>query len=195
MARLFAALTLPEDLRSRLAGMQGGIEGARWVPAENMHITLSFVGEVPEASVGDIVDALDGVRGTGFPVTVSGAGRFGTGDRARALWFGVDKSDGILSLHAKIEQALARAGFPPEGRKYTPHVTAARFRSGRGTAGPPASRVLHWLEAHDGFFALPFDARDFVLFESHLGRNGPVYTPVAEFPLAPMYAPADASGT
>lgn len=198
MTRLFTALTLPDELRARLAAMQGGIDGARWVTAENMHITLRFIGEVPEAAVPDIVDALDRVHGSPLAVTVSGAGRFGTGDRARSLWFGVEKSDAIGALRARIDQALIRAGLPPEGRKYTPHVTAARFggarRGRRQSGGPPATRVLHWLEAHDGFFALPFEAREFVLFESHLGRGGPVYSPLADFPLSPVPAPAGLSG-
>lgn len=197
MARLFVALNLPDALRTRLAGMQGGIAGARWSPAENMHITLRFVGEVAETEVGDIVDALADVRRPSFAVTVSGAGRFATGDRTRALWFGVEKSAEIAALHAGIDRALIRAGLAPEGRKFTPHVTVARFGGGRGrrAAGPPETRVLHWLEAHDGFFAPPFEAREFVLYESRIGRNGPVYIPVAEFPLLSIPEPVDVSDT
>jgi len=190
MIRLFTALPLPEDLRTRLAAMQGGIDTARWVPAENMHITLRFIGAVPEAATGDIVEALGDVRAPGFPVTVSGAGRFASGDKTRAIWAGVERTPEIVSLHAKIDQALIRAGLAPEGRKYAPHVTIARFgsggrRGGRGrrAGGPSNTRVLHWLEAHGGFFALPFEAHEFVLYESRLGRKGPVYTPVADFRL------------
>lgn len=196
MARLFVALNLPEDLRSRLAGLRGGIDGARWVPPENMHITLRFIGDIPEAATGDIVDALGDVRSPSLAVSVTGAGRFGSGDRARTLWVGVEKTDRIAALHAKIDHALIRAGLPPEGRKYSPHVTVARFANGgRGKrgAGPSHTRVMHWLEAHGGFFALPFEAREFVLYESRLGRNGPVYTPVAEFPLLAVPEPVDVS--
>lgn len=189
MIRLFAALPLPEDLRTRVAGMQGGIDGARWVPAENMHITLRFIGEVTGAATGDIVEALADVRCPGFPVSVSGAGRFGTGAKTRSIWLGVERTPEIVGLHAKIDQALIRTGLAPEGRKYSPHVTLARFGGGRNggrrnRAGrPPDTRVLHWLEAHGGFFAPPFTAQAFVLYESHLGRKGPTYVPVAEFPL------------
>lgn len=198
MARLFVALNLPEDLRSRLAGMHGGIDGARWVPPENMHITLRFIGEAPEAKIADIAEALDDVRSPSPAVTLSGVGRFGSGERARALWVGVDKTNGLAALHTRIDHALIRAGLPPEGRKYTPHVTVARFGSGgRGKrgGGPPHTRVMHWLEANGGFFALPFDAWEFVLYESHLGRKGPVYVPVAEFPLAPVPEPNDVAET
>jgi RNA 2',3'-cyclic 3'-phosphodiesterase len=195
MARLFVALNLPEDLRSRLAGLHGGIDGARWVPPENMHITLRFIGDIPEASTGDIVEALADIRSPAIPVTVSGAGRFGSGDRARTLWVGVEKTTEIAALHSKIDQALIRAGLAPEGRKYMPHVTVARFGGGRGRRGngPAHTRVMHWLEAHGGFFALPFAALEFVLYESHLGRKGPVYTPIAAFPLLSVPGPVDAS--
>jgi len=186
MNRLFAALPLPEDLAVRIAGTQGGIDGARWVPAENMHITLRFIGEVSGADTDDIVDALHGLQAPSFPVTVSGAGRFGTGERTRAIWMGVDRTAEIVALHNKIDQALIRIGHAPEGRKYTPHVTVARFsgRVGQRRGGPPNTRVLHWLEAQGGFFAPPFEAREFVLYESHLGRTGPVYVPVASIPLS-----------
>ncbi|MDA0662460.1 MAG: RNA 2',3'-cyclic phosphodiesterase [Proteobacteria bacterium] len=196
MIRLFAALALPDDLRARLAGMQGRIDGARWVAPENMHITLRFIGEVSEAVAGDIVEALEDLRCPGFPVTLTGAGRFGSGDRTRAIWVGVERTPEIVGLHARIDRALIRIGLAPEGRKYIPHMTLARFGGGgsRGSGGRnggrgrradglPDRRVLQWLEAHGGFFALPFEARAFVLYESHLGRNGPHYAPVAEFPL------------
>tara|TARA_R110002126_G_scaffold9868_9_gene44354 strand:- start:176 stop:766 length:591 start_codon:yes stop_codon:yes gene_type:complete len=194
MRRLFAALALPEDLRLRLAGLQGGIEGARWVAPENLHITLRFIGEVPDDRTGDIVEALDGVGGRPFPINVSGAGRFASGDRARSLWAGVERNPEIVALHTGIDRALIRIGLAPEGRKYTPHITLARFggggrnggrNSGGGRrGGPSATRMLYWLEAHGGFFAPPFEAREFVLYESRLGRHGPAYMPVADFPLS-----------
>jgi 2'-5' RNA ligase len=185
MNRLFAVIPLPEDLRTRIAGMQGGIDGARWVAAENMHITLRFIGEVSGADTDDIVEALHDLQCPSFPVTVSGAGRFGTGERTRAIWMGVDRTPEIVALHSKIDQALIRIGHDPEGRKYAPHVTVARFSGsvGQRRGGPPNTRVRHWLESHSGFFALPFETQEFVLYESHLGRNGAIYAPVAAFPL------------
>lgn len=188
MIRLFTALGLPDDLRTRLTTLQAGIDGARWVAPENLHITLRFIGEVAEDRAHDIVAALDRIHSPAFSVTVSGAGRFGSRDRTRALWAGVARSDALAALHEKIDRALINTGLPPEGRKYTPHVTLARFGGGHGggqggrrDAG--AGRVLQWLEAQGGFFAMPFEAREFVLYESHLGRKGAVYMPVATFPL------------
>ncbi len=188
MIRLFTALGLPDDLRRRLTALQGGIDGARWVAPHNLHITLRFIGEVPEDRARDIAAALDGIRTGAFPVTVSGAGRFGNESRTRALWAGVERSDALVALHEKIDRALIGTGLPPEGRKYTPHVTLAWFSAGPGggrNRGRDASagRILRWLEAQGGFFAVPFEAREFILYESHLGRNGADYLPLESFPL------------
>ena len=178
MIRLFVALPIPDKLRARIAGLQGGIDGARWVAPENLHITLRFIGEVPEDRVEDIVGALDRVTPPPFPVEPGDTGRFGTKDKARSIWVGVRKSPEIEALYQSIDNALVRAGFEPEGRKYTPPITVARLRGARG------GRVASWLEATGGFFATPFEAHAFVLYESRMGRGGPVYDPVAEFPLS-----------
>ncbi|MGB0631035.1 MAG: RNA 2',3'-cyclic phosphodiesterase [Alphaproteobacteria bacterium] len=178
MIRLFTALSLPEDLRPRLAALGGGIDGARWVAADNLHITLRFIGEVSEPVADDIVHALDRVRRAPLSVSLSGAGHFASRGRTRAVWIGVEKSPDLSALRDRIAQALIRIGLPPEGRKYTPHVTIGRLRDAR------PNRVLSWLEANGAFFAPPFEVRQFVLYESRLGRNGPAYTPVAEYPLS-----------
>lgn len=186
MIRLFTALGLPDDLRSRLTALQAGIDTARWVAPHNLHITLRYIGEVAEDRAHDIVAALDNIRTGAFPVTVTGAGRFGSSDRTRALWAGVERTEALAALHEKIDRALINIGLPPEGRKYTPHVTLARFGSGNGggrdrSRDASAGRVLQWLEAQDGFFAMPFEAHEFVLYESHLGRKGADYAPIETF--------------
>lgn len=184
MIRLFTALGLPDDLRRRLTALQGGVDNARWVAPHNLHITLRFIGEVSEDRAHDIVAALDRIRTGAFPVTVAGAGRFGSGGRTRSLWAGVERSEALDALHEKIDRALINTGLAPEGRKYTPHVTLARFGGGRERGrDASAGRVLQWLEAQGGFFAMPFEAREFVLYESHLGRKGADYVPLASFPL------------
>lgn len=178
MIRLFTALALPDDLRARIAGMEAGIDGARWVPAENLHITLRFIGEVPEDRVDDIVAALDDVRGRAVTVSPGSAGHFGSGRKLRSIWVGIAPSPELATLHDKIDHALVRCGLPPEGRKYAPHITVARL------GGARTNHVLKWLEANGDFFAVPFEAHGFVLYESRPGSGGPAYLPLAEFPLS-----------
>lgn len=178
MIRLFAGLPLPDDLCRRLVSLQAGIEGARWVPADNLHLTLRFIGEVAEDRMDDICAALNSVKPETFQITPDGAGRFGTGDRTRAVWVGVSRSPALEALHQRIDTALVRAGFEPEGRKYTPHITVGRLSRAR------PQHVLGWLEANGAFYFSAFEVNRFALYESHLGRNGPVYGQLTTFALA-----------
>lgn len=177
MIRLFVAIGLPEEQRMRLASLVGGIDGARWVAEENYHVTLQFIGEVTEDTAPELIDTLDRVVSPGFDLTLEGTGHFGTGRQVRSLWAGVRRSDALDELHASVARALLQAGIEPEGRRFTPHVTLARLK------GIGQSRVLPWLESTGGFLGVPFRVDRFTLFESRLGRAGPVYTPVAEFPI------------
>ncbi len=174
MIRLFVALSLPEDLCVRIASLGGGIEGARWVAPENLHVTLRFIGDVQESVGEDLVAALDSVRAGPFPVTLSGTGHFGSGRKVHSLWVGVEKSPALEALHDRIDRAVVGAGLPPDARKYAPHVTVARLRGAR------TGRILDWLTDQGAFLAPPFEARAFTLFESRQGH----YLPLADFPLS-----------
>lgn len=85
MIRLFVAIPLPPDLARSLAALGGGIQGATWVEAGNLHLTLRFIGEVDEGMACDIDEALAGLRAPAVAIQVAGMGQFGEGDRAPAL--------------------------------------------------------------------------------------------------------------
>ena len=103
MIRLFVALGLPDTLRGELAAMCGGIPGARWVPEENLHLTLRFIGEVPGWQAQEVDEALAGIRAPGFDLTLRGVGTFGKNGRMASLWVGVEKFEPLLFLQAKVE--------------------------------------------------------------------------------------------
>lgn len=177
MIRLFVGLEIPEEIRRRMALLARGVDIARWIPEENIHVTLRFIGEVPEDHAEDLAAALKAVRAAPFALTLSGAGHFESRGRVRALWLGIDRNEELNTLYDKVESALVRTGQPPERRKFKPHVTLARLRDAR------ASAVSGWLAANTMFKAVPFTVDRFVLFSSHLGRNGSIYTPEVVFPL------------
>lgn len=177
MIRLFVALPLPEDVRDRLARLASGLPGARWVPPENYHVTLRFIGEVPEDTAHDVDAALDMVSASPFPVTLDGMGTFGSGHRMRTLWAGVAPSEPLRHLRDKVESALVRAGLPPEERKFTPHVTLARL------GDTPQGRLADWMAGNGMFTAGPVSADRFVLYESVLGRGGSAYHALRDYPL------------
>ncbi|MFQ5773698.1 MAG: RNA 2',3'-cyclic phosphodiesterase [Kiloniellaceae bacterium] len=175
--RLFVAIPLPEDLRARLARLEEGLPGARWVAPENLHLTLRFIGEVDGRQAGDIDAALSQVRAERFAVTLAGVDRFGSGGKARTLWVGVEANPDLVRLHAKIEQALQRAGLAPERRKFKPHVTLARFN------GNPGGRLYAYLSRNALLRSEPFVAEEFVLYSSFLSQAGAIHSPEAVYPL------------
>ena len=176
MTRLFAALQLPDELRLALGRLRAGIQGARWIDPQEIHLTLRFIGEVDGATADDVAMALGGVAAPAFPVTLSGVGQFGDG-KPHTLWAGVAPCEPLKRLATKIDQALQRVGLPPEGRRYTPHVTLARMKD------PPRARIVEFLAEHGLFRAAAFCADHFTLFSSHQGHGGAHYVAEAHFPL------------
>lgn len=177
--RLFVGLDLPWSLRERLAMLAGaGIAGARWVPPENYHLTLRFIGETPGHKAEEIDMALAGLRARGFSLTLSGVGTFTRGGRSTALWVGVERNPQLDHLQTKIETALQRAGLQPERRRFQPHVTLARLDNAN------EGKVVSFVQAHNLFRAEPVPVEHFTLFSSQLGKEASVYTPEVEYELA-----------
>jgi 2'-5' RNA ligase len=179
MIRLFVGIGLPEDVRARLAGISGGVPGARWVPPENLHLTLRFIGEVPEGEMEDIHLALASVQVRQFDVSLSGMGHFESGGEVRSLWARVEKNPALAGLQARIESALVRIGLEPEERRFMPHVTLARLRDA------PLSRVSGFLAQYNMFRAGPIPVDSFTLFSSFLRPEGAIYQDEANYLLLP----------
>jgi 2'-5' RNA ligase len=176
MIRLFTAIGLPADVTMRLTLLQGGVPGARWSPAENLHLTLRFIGEVDEVVANDIDDMLSGLRAAPFELTLSGSGSFGSKD-PHSLWIGVAPCPPLLHLAARIESLLQRMGLAAETRKYTPHVTLARLKDA------PAPRVRAFLADHAQFTSGPFEVTSFGLYSSHQSSRGSQYVLERRYPL------------
>lgn len=175
--RLFVALDLPASLRERLSWMARGLPGARWVPPENYHVTLRFIGEVPGYQAGEIDEALAGIRAPGFTLRLAGVGVFHKGAKASALWAGVERSPALDHLQTKVETALQRIGLEPERRRFAPHVTLARVD------GAAEAKLAAWVQANNLFRADPVPVEHFTLFSSRLGKEQAAYTPEVEYPL------------
>jgi len=175
--RLFVALALPEEIRARLAALQAGLPGARWVEPENLHLTLSFLGEVDPDRAQDLDAALAAIRIPCFSLSLAGLGYFGTESKVRNIWVGTGPCDALDRLQAKVAQAPRRADLTPSGKKFRPHVTLARFKTRRGP------RHTEFISSHAMFRTAPFAVVDFVLFSSRLGQSGATYRAEARYPL------------
>lgn len=178
MVRLFVGLSLPEELRAELAGLIGGIPGAKWVPPANYHLTLRFIGEIESWQAQEVDDALLAIRARPFAIALHGLGTFEKGGRLQALWVGVDRSDALTHLQNKVETAIQRVGIAPERKRFAPHVSLARVDRA------PPDKVIGFVQAHNLFRAPPISIEHFTLFSSRLGKEHSVYTPEADYELA-----------
>ena len=180
MIRAFVAIALPERILRPLTAAQAGLPAGRPVAPENFHLTIAFLGEHPEPVIEDVHLALDRIRAPGFALTLSGTGLFGA-RRPRALYAAVRPEPALGRLRKKVLQAARDAGLRlPRGR-YSPHVTLARFNA--GLRGEEAIEMRDFAARRMGFTAGPFEAGEFLLMRSTLGRNGPVYQELAAYSL------------
>lgn len=176
--RLFVGLDLPQGLRERLAGLAGGLPGARWLPPENYHVTLRFIGEVAAYQAEEIDLLLATLNARGFALSLAGVGIFAKAGRPAALWAGVGRTPHLDLLRSKIETACQRAGLEPERRRFAPHVTLARLNN------VAEAKLAGWVQSHNLFRAEPVPVTHFTLFSSLLGKEAAVYTAEVEYALA-----------
>jgi 2'-5' RNA ligase len=136
--RLFTAIDLPSDIRRHLAELQRELRARkvnlRWVPPENIHLTLVFLGDTPDSLVKPIGAAMASAMGemAPFVLEVKGLGVFPSYKHPRVLWAGVG---GAVVAAASIKKALDRAlaqttglKYRPERRAYKPHLTLGRAK-------------------------------------------------------------------
>lgn len=178
MIRLFAAVEVPPEIAEGLARRQQGLPGARWRPAEALHITLSFYGELREETAAELDLALAEIRAEPFDLVLTGAGCFGEGDDIRAVWAGVEPSPVLERLAARCEAAGRRVGIKGESRAYRPHVTLAYLRR------PDPDRVAAWIANHNLLHSPPFTVGAFGLYSSWLSKEGSRYELERDYPLS-----------
>lgn len=176
--RSFLAVTPPEWAVDALLDLQEGLPGANWTPAENLHLTLVFLGDQHRRTLEDLDAALLGVDAAPFELTLSGLGAFGGRD-PRLLYADVVESPPLRLLQAKVATAARRAEIALDGRRYAPHVTLARWGRGRVSA----ERLGAYLRAQSLFSAAPFEVSRFGLYRSELGRDQAHHELMAEYPL------------
>jgi RNA 2',3'-cyclic 3'-phosphodiesterase len=185
MIRAFLAIDLPASLRPILFRAQEELKksGAdvKWVPVGNIHITLKFFGNITEAQVADLSEAVTALAAGQKPLslTVKAAGAFPSPKSPRVVWLGVGGDlDLIRNFHRRLDAAFATLGFPPEGRPFAPHLTLGRVKSPSGRAA--LTRCLVQLPPPD---AAPFQVNEVVLFRSNLSPQGATYLPLKVIPL------------
>lgn len=176
MHRLFVALRPPREMRETLIGLMGGVPGARWQDDDQLHLTLSFIGEVDRPTADDITSALAAVDGPRPTIALQGAGSFDRKGHVHSIWAGIAPDAALQQLHDRVNRALLTAGARPEQRAFKPHITLARL-------GRDAGPVAPFLSGIAGLASAPVMLDAFLLFESRLGSRGASYEAVARYPL------------
>jgi len=175
--RLFIAIELPAEVKILLTGMRTAIPGARWVPPEQLHLTLSFLGEVDEVTYTQLAEKLAEFTAPGFELHFSGTGCFPDRRRPRVLWAGMTESPLLSSLARMVYNAVQLCGIPQEERPFSPHITLARCRQ------PAGREVSAFLEQHQRLKLPPVKVREFILYQSRLTAQGATHIPLKLFPL------------
>lgn len=182
--RLFLAVETPQETRDRLGAWVRDIRprtpGWRWVPSNNIHLTLRFFGGTDPGLVPRMRDELRGLARRMIPseLAVAGWGCFPNSRRPRVLWAGLEGDCGTLKTMAEEAESLARRlEFDPEQRGFSPHLTLARAARQGPSPGLPPSMPPG--EPHFG----PFLVHELILFRSYLEPTGSRYDVIDRFPL------------
>ncbi len=177
MPRLFIAVDLPGTIRENLEAMSFGLPGAKWVDAQQIHLTVRFIGEVDGVLFHDIKNALHEVSFAAFSLQLKGVGCFPPRGKPRVLWVGLEKSEPLQLLRKKIDAALFRIRVAPEGRKFSPHITLARLKNS------PVQKIANFLAGNGLFSQEPFQVEDFKLYSSILSPKGAYHKLEGIYPL------------
>jgi len=169
MPRLFTGIEVPADIGAVLFMKRGGLPGARWIDAENYHITLRFVGDVDQVTAVEISRALEKQMGIApFRVRLTSLDIFG-GRKPRSLFVRIAENAELTRLYAAQERAIQRIGLVPDRRKFIPHITLARL------TGVGASQVGRYMSEAGWFEPLEFEVRRFALFSARGAVGGGPY--------------------
>ncbi|MGB4564854.1 MAG: RNA 2',3'-cyclic phosphodiesterase [Dethiobacteria bacterium] len=187
--RLFIAVNLSPQQQKEVDLLQQrlkkDLQGIKGVPRENLHLTLKFIGEVPEEKLDAIVQGMQEslAGGKPFPLQLGGMGVFPSVERARVLWLGVNQGAASLAECARrLEKALACRGVSMEQRPYRPHLTLGRMRR-----PPAAEEIAGVLERERDFRTAETMVESIVLYQSLLFKTGAVYRCLQE-----IYYPGNA---
>jgi 2'-5' RNA ligase len=181
--RTFIALALTGEVRlsvaRRMDDLRPRAQGIRWVPPENLHLTLRFLGDVEEGQIPEVHQAVASAAGGGGPFALRpGAfGAFPNVHRPRVLYVSLEGDvERLRGLQRRVEGELVGRGFPKEDRPFSPHLTIGRAMRDRRVSIdlpplPPETAPPEMI------------VREVLIMKSDLRPGGPIYTPVARVEL------------
>jgi RNA 2',3'-cyclic 3'-phosphodiesterase len=169
--RLFVAIDLPEPTHQLLADIDPHIRGVRWIDPVQMHLTLSFFGDVPDDIALALRKKLSAIEFGAFFLPIVGVGMFSAKGAPKIIWIGVGKAHPhLFQIHKRVQEAALAAGLEPELKAWHPHITIARCRD------VSAQSLRKFLQSNAEFDAGMIRVEDFHLYSSKLTPAGPIHT-------------------
>ena len=187
--RAFVAIKLPREFAGEVADTARQLRAVmpgRYLPRENYHVTLVFLGDISVSQIDDIVGCMESAGAFAFrdieefsnagdPILLmpDGIGKFGRANNA-TLWLGLQKTPTMMNLAACLRENLSEAGIDFDGKSFLPHITIARRVQIPNAELPPI------------IFPEPAGAASIVLYKSTLSKEGASYEPLHETRISSM---------
>jgi len=179
--RLFTGIDLTEDIRERLERLLIHLRPTahlKWSPVYNLHMTLNFIGEWPEAKLPELEAALRSIPPRqDIAAEVKGLGWYPNAHHPRVFWVGVQGGEQLAALVREIESVLSPLGIPKEDRGFSAHLTLARIKD-----PVPLQALRAAITQLESLEFGSFVADRFILYRSQPGAAGSIYTKLADFP-------------
>lgn len=178
--RTFVAIDIDEKIRTAICDLQKKLRGAagtddgriKWTDPSSIHLTLKFLGEVKDKEIAEVCEivARTVAKHKNFDINVAQLGCFGR--PAKVVWAGVDgKNAALRNLQQDLEDAFDLAGWPPEVRRFSAHLTVCRIKN--SGLGAKLERIV---ENFGDVRLGSFNAKAACVYESKLTSAGPIYT-------------------
>ncbi len=180
MLRLFTAIDPPAAIKQQLLLLRRSMIGARWQKADQMHITVNFIGEVENSFLPEIKEALASVKAGPLALNFNGVDYFGSKRQPRILFAKIEPNQELKKLNKQINNALLEIDIKTDRQKFKPHVTLARLKQ------TSFHSVGQFIQLESLFKTDCFKLDEFHLFSSKLHPQGSQYFIEESFPLGSM---------
>lgn len=187
--RTFIAIEFPVEIIQKIDNIISFLKAKtpakaiKWVSADNLHLTLKFIGDYPDQKLEELIDILDHALKP-FPVfdmIIQGMGMYPNEKNPRVIWFGISHDETILKIHKILDDSLQKVGVKPDRRDFDAHLTIARIRRRTGKAIIQEIGTILSNYTVDALGQVTVDG--IILMKSDLTPQGPIYTPLHRVPL------------
>ncbi len=173
--RVFIAVDIPEDVIEELKKAQKYLKEDNLKPVKDFHLTLKFLGEIPEPNVENVKDLLKQIKFKPFKAQLTSIGVFPNPNYVRIVWVGISPEN-FISLQRDVDNSLEKIGFKKD-KRFHPHLTLARVNFVKDKEG--FKRILEDIKVEKK----EFKVNEFKLIKSTLTREGPIYEDLEVFKL------------